>query len=127
MERQGVVMTIDELPSQSQKGLVEEEPASGAGILPTGRRRSRRRGRVTVFDTWCKGCGLCVAFCPQKVFESGPDGHVVVAHEERCSACNWCYEHCPDFAILVKPIPVVSEAEGDMEESEERPNAEVRP
>jgi 2-oxoglutarate ferredoxin oxidoreductase subunit delta len=119
MERQGVVMTIDEQSDQPQEGRVEEQPGSGASIPSAGRKRSRRRGRVTVFDTWCKGCGLCVAFCPQKVFESGSDGHVIVAHEERCSACNWCYEHCPDFAIVVKPIEV--------EESAESQPVEVRP
>lgn len=69
-----------------------------------GHQRARRRGRVTVFDNWCKGCGLCVAFCPQHVFDSKADGHIVVAHEERCTACLWCYEHCPDFAIVVEVL-----------------------
>ena len=66
------------------------------------RKRPRRRGRVRTFDNWCKGCGLCIAFCPQKVFEAGPEGHPIVAHEERCTACNWCYYHCPDFAIRIE-------------------------
>jgi len=57
---------------------------------------------VTVFENWCKGCGLCIAFCPQQVLEGGPDGRTVVAHEERCTACDWCYEHCPDCAITVE-------------------------
>lgn len=82
------------------------------------RRRPRKRGRVTVFETWCKGCGLCIAFCPQKVLEGGPDGRTVVAHEERCVACNWCYEHCPDCAITV-------EAYTEEEEPAERAVAEV--
>lgn len=67
-------------------------------------RKPRRRGRVTVFDNWCKGCGICVAFCPQGVFESRLDGHIIIAHEERCTACQWCDYHCPDFAILIEPI-----------------------
>jgi len=25
------------------------------------------RGQVVIFGTWCKGCGLCVAFCPTEV------------------------------------------------------------
>jgi 2-oxoglutarate ferredoxin oxidoreductase subunit delta len=72
------------------------EPQQGKG------RRPRRRGRVITFDNWCKGCGLCIAFCPQKVFEPGPEGHPIVAHEECCTACNWCYYHCPDFAIRIE-------------------------
>ena len=125
MERQDVIMTIDEPSNESNEGQADAQPAGAASETPAVRRRPRRRGRVTVFDTWCKGCGLCVAFCPQKVFESGPDGHVLVAHEEQCSACNWCYEHCPDFAILVKPIAELSEAERDTEQSVEGRAVEV--
>ena len=63
---------------------------------------TKRHARVTVFANWCKGCGLCVAFCPKKVFEEDAEGHPVVAHPELCSACNWCTMHCPDFAIVLK-------------------------
>ncbi|MBN1400391.1 MAG: 4Fe-4S binding protein [Anaerolineae bacterium] len=63
----------------------------------------RQRGQPRVFGKWCKGCGLCVAFCPQQVYEMREDGHPIVAHAERCVACQWCEIHCPDFAILVQP------------------------
>jgi 2-oxoglutarate ferredoxin oxidoreductase subunit delta len=56
---------------------------------------------VTVFPNWCKGCHLCVEFCPETVLEAGVDGRVYVAHPERCIACRWCELHCPDFAIFV--------------------------
>jgi len=62
------------------------------------------RGRVTVFPNWCKGCGLCVQFCPAGVLEQGPEGRVIVAHPEACTACRWCELHCPDFAIFVTDI-----------------------
>ncbi len=62
------------------------------------------RAEVVVFDNWCKGCGLCVAFCPRDVLEMSDDGRVHVAAPERCIACHWCDTHCPDFAILVQPI-----------------------
>jgi len=67
------------------------------------RTRGRRlpRGRVTVFPNWCKGCNLCVEFCPLGVLEQGDDGRVIVAHPEKCTACRWCELHCPDFAIFV--------------------------
>ena len=67
-------------------------------------KRSRRRGHVTVFGKWRKGCGLCIAFCPQQVFEVDADGRPVVAREEQCTACNWCYYHCPDCAIVVEVV-----------------------
>ena len=59
------------------------------------------RGCVTVFPNWCKGCDLCVEFCPAGVLELGAKGWVVVAHPEKCTACRWCELHCPDFAICV--------------------------
>lgn len=64
-----------------------------------------RKGQTCVFayPDWCKGCGLCVAFCPAKVFELGPTGKVLVAHEEECINCGFCELHCPDFAIAVLP------------------------
>jgi 2-oxoglutarate ferredoxin oxidoreductase subunit delta len=62
------------------------------------------RAKVIVFDNWCKGCGLCVAFCPRDVLEMSNDGRVHVVAPDRCIACHWCDTHCPDFAILVRPL-----------------------
>ena len=62
------------------------------------------RGRVTVFPNWCKGCDLCVEFCPGSALEHGASGRVIVAYPERCHACRWCELHCPDFAIFVTEI-----------------------
>ena len=62
------------------------------------------RGEVHVFDNWCKGCGLCIAFCPREVLEANGEGLPVVAHPELCNACNWCYIHCPDLAIVVRKL-----------------------
>jgi 2-oxoglutarate ferredoxin oxidoreductase subunit delta len=67
-------------------------------------KRRLPRGRVTVFPNWCKGCGLCVEFCPADVLEQGSDGRVTVAHPEKCTACRWCELHCPDFAIFVADV-----------------------
>jgi 2-oxoglutarate ferredoxin oxidoreductase subunit delta len=64
-------------------------------------KRRMHRGRVRVFSNWCKGCGLCIAFCPQKVFEANESGRAVVVHPELCTACDWCRLHCPDLAITV--------------------------
>ena len=78
----------------------------GRGIVvENARRAARPRGRVRVYGQWCKGCGLCIAFCPQNVFEMDSDHRPVVAHPERCVACQWCVIHCPDFAILVEEAP----------------------
>ena len=81
-------------------------------------KRRMPRGRVIVFPNWCKGCGLCVEFCPAGVLEQGPDGRVIVAHPEKCTACRWCELHCPDFAIFVADI------EPDVAQSGNRPQRE---
>jgi 2-oxoglutarate ferredoxin oxidoreductase subunit delta len=64
----------------------------------------RPRGHVIVFGTWCKGCGLCVEFCPQGVFEVNGQGRPRIAYPERCTACHWCDSHCPDMAIRVRRL-----------------------
>lgn len=32
----------------------------------------------------CKGCGLCVAFCPKKVFQADFQGKSIVADPDAC-------------------------------------------
>jgi 2-oxoglutarate ferredoxin oxidoreductase subunit delta len=51
---------------------------------------------------WCKGCGICVEFCPQKVLELDPCGKAVAARVEDCIACRLCEIRCPDLAIEVE-------------------------
>lgn len=64
--------------------------------------QNRPRGRVIIFAKWCKGCRLCVEFCPRGVLAIGEDEIPYVALPENCSACRWCETHCPDLAIVVK-------------------------
>jgi 2-oxoglutarate ferredoxin oxidoreductase subunit delta len=65
----------------------------------------KRKGqsKVTIFPDWCKGCGICAAFCPAKVMELNDQGKAVVIREEECINCGFCELHCPDFAIMVQP------------------------
>lgn len=78
---------------------VDESAVESSGVTKS--RAPRPRGRVTIFGTWCKGCGLCIAFCPQGVFVANGQGRPRVAYPEKCTACNWCEMHCPDMAIRV--------------------------
>ena len=50
---------------------------------------------------WCKGCGICVAFCPTQVLEMDPFDKAVVARKEDCIVCRACELRCPDLAITV--------------------------
>lgn len=67
--------------------------------------RGGPRGRVTIFGMWCKGCRLCVEFCPTGVLAFDDDqDRTLVVHPEKCTACHWCDTHCPDLAIVVQRI-----------------------
>jgi 2-oxoglutarate ferredoxin oxidoreductase subunit delta len=70
---------------------------------PKGRRSSR--GEVHIFDNWCKGCGLCVEFCPAGVLVLGIEGRPLSIYPERCITCRWCELHCPDLAIFIEEAP----------------------
>lgn len=58
---------------------------------------------IIVNADWCKGCGICVAFCPTQVFDMSKEKIPVVARLEKCISCDLCELRCPDVAItLVK-------------------------
>jgi 2-oxoglutarate ferredoxin oxidoreductase subunit delta len=57
---------------------------------------------IDIFRDWCKGCGICAAFCPRDCIHMNEAGQPVVDRPERCTGCGWCELHCPDFAISVR-------------------------
>jgi 2-oxoglutarate ferredoxin oxidoreductase subunit delta len=81
-----------------------------AGVEPSapekGPKKAKRepRGHVIIFGKWCKGCRLCVEFCPTGVLGFVGKDIPEVIHPEKCTACHWCDTHCPDLAIIVKPV-----------------------
>lgn len=50
---------------------------------------------------WCKGCGICVEFCPKDVLELDDKGKAVAVRLEQCIACKLCELRCPDLAVEV--------------------------
>jgi len=54
---------------------------------------------IKLNEKWCKGCGICIAFCPAKVFTARADGKPVIADPAACTNCGLCELRCPDFAI----------------------------
>ena len=65
------------------------------------------KNEAHINDALCKGCGICVEFCPKSVFEVsaqvGPRGYFVpvAVRPEDCSACMLCEHLCPELAITI--------------------------
>lgn len=63
---------------------------------------------VNIDERVCKGCGLCVFYCPKDVLKladkMNQKGYNVaeVIHLENCIGCRLCDISCPDFAIYVE-------------------------
>lgn len=63
--------------------------------------------RVVVLADYCKGCGLCIEFCPAHKFvkDDTPNVHgiqqVRVDPDVRCNGCSRCVAMCPDAAIEI--------------------------
>lgn len=49
---------------------------------------------------WCKGCNICVAFCPKQVLEIKNE-KCVIARIDDCIYCGMCELRCPDNAIFI--------------------------
>jgi 2-oxoglutarate ferredoxin oxidoreductase subunit delta len=57
---------------------------------------------IEVYKSWCKRCGICVAFCPAGVLAQDESGVPYVKDLEKCTGCQLCELRCPDFAINVR-------------------------
>ncbi len=59
----------------------------------------KKKKEIIIDREWCKGCRICVDFCPEKVLELDDDEKVIVVSPEKCNACRLCELRCPDMAI----------------------------
>jgi len=64
--------------------------------------------KVKVLAEFCKGCGLCVSFCPRNALhlceEVNDRGvHIVLVRDDvECTGCGNCATMCPDAAIVIE-------------------------
>jgi 2-oxoglutarate ferredoxin oxidoreductase subunit delta len=83
-------------------------------MVKADRKKEKKRPPPTIdiFKAWCKGCGICVAFCPKKALALDETGSPYVKDAALCGRCGLCELRCPDFAITIE--------DGKEEGSEER-------
>lgn len=48
---------------------------------------------------WCKGCGICIEFCPEDALAMDEMEKAQLASQEKCNGCGMCELLCPDLAI----------------------------
>ena len=65
--------------------------------------------KVYVDEKVCKGCELCVFYCPKKVLHlSGRYNfkgyNIAEAMNDNCIGCQLCVIGCPDLAIYVEEV-----------------------
>lgn len=90
------------------------QPAWALGEAPQGRTPVTPepppiRGTVHLRVEWCKGCELCIEYCPADVLALSTEFNVKGYHfpvvvSDDCIACQGCLTICPEFAIFALPI-----------------------
>jgi len=71
-------------------------------------------GEAHILRARCKGCELCVRYCPRDVLEISDEMNAKgyhpprAVHPELCVACHLCELLCPEFCIYI-----VEEDEGE--------------
>ncbi len=62
--------------------------------------------KITINETLCKGCGLCVSACPKQILALSKEkmnskGYhpATIIDMEKCIGCTSCAIMCPDVVI----------------------------
>ena len=65
--------------------------------------------KVSFQEDLCKGCALCVLFCPKHLLRLAPDRinakgdqPAEIVDEDACVSCASCARMCPDAVITVE-------------------------
>ena len=72
------------------------------------------KGSIRIDKERCKGCGLCIEFCPRSCIsllgELNLKGYFIAAFDDGadCNACRNCALMCPDAAVEVSGNAEVS-------------------
>jgi len=79
--------------------------------------------RVKIDRNRCKGCRLCITFCPKKNLKTDTQLNeigifpAVVCVAEECTGCGLCYVMCPEACIEIE----VESADTDRQDEGRKP------
>lgn len=59
--------------------------------------------KLVIDPAWCKGCGICAAFCPKNALEIVGE-KVRLKEDAACVACGACELRCPDYALWLEDL-----------------------
>lgn len=69
------------------------------------------KGKITFNYEKCKGCMLCVNFCPTKILaldknKMNAKGYnlITITEPDKCIGCAFCAMMCPDSVITVMKV-----------------------
>ena len=63
--------------------------------------------RIEIDKERCKGCRLCVLYCPKACIKMGSSMNkkgvrpALFLDENKCTGCSFCAIVCPDLSIMV--------------------------
>jgi len=88
----------------NNQGTRKNKSKQQEGVSEAVEKKSKKgkKAVVEINRDFCKGCGICVAFCPKEVLELDDHEKAVVKQPEKCNACGLCELRCPDIAIEVR-------------------------
>lgn len=102
------------VPSSSSPAIIPASPAAARppmlGRTPILPRPAEVRGLVFIRKNHCKGCELCIEFCPKGVLArskgfNAKGYHYPVVMNAECINCRLCVTVCPEYAIFSMARP----------------------
>jgi len=75
--------------------------------MPSEKTGAKAKGHIEIERALCKGCHLCIAFCPKEAISETNDlnaaGYSPVLFQDsgECTGCAICALVCPEVAIEV--------------------------
>ena len=74
-------------------------------IFVKGENMAAKAKKLVLNTQWCKGCGVCAAFCPKGVLALEGD-KIVIREIDKCIYCGMCEMRCPDYALYLEEAEV---------------------